>query len=101
MALFHRLPESSTGAGGKQLPWAYLSGKRPHTHDVRAMCVAAGKQQTEGARLFTGSNDTLLFMYSVENYLKVGVVRGIEYWDGGDGSGSSCYNAVALLGARL
>lgn len=70
MAVFHRLPEASE-ATSKQLPWAYLSSKRPHSHDVRAMCVAAGKHLPEGPHLFTGSNDTQIFKHSVERYLKV------------------------------
>ncbi|KAL4423732.1 hypothetical protein ABPG75_001033 [Micractinium tetrahymenae] len=69
VALFHRLPEGSSG-GSKHVPWAHLSSKRPHTHDVRALCVAAGKALPEGARLFSGGNDTQLFMHSVEHFLK-------------------------------
>ena len=72
VSLFQRLPDSSSATGsGKQLPWAYLSSKRPHSHDVRAMCVAAGKHLSEGPRLFTGSNDTQLLSHSVPQYLKV------------------------------
>ena len=72
VSLFQRLLDSSSATGsGKQLPWAYLSSKRPHSHDVRAMCVAAGKHLPEGPRLFTGSNDTQLLNHSVPQYLKV------------------------------
>lgn len=73
VALFHRLPEGSSETGGKDVPWAYLSSKRPHTHDVRALCVAGGKALPEGARLFSGGNDTQLFAHSVEHFLKVGM----------------------------
>ncbi len=57
--------------GSKHVPWAHLSSKRPHTHDVRALCVASGKALPEGARLISGGNDTQLFMHSVEHFLKV------------------------------
>ena len=69
LAVFHRLPETSSG--DKQVPWAYLSSKRPHTHDVRALCVAAGKHLPDGPRLYSGSNDVQLLCHSVERYLKV------------------------------
>ena len=65
LALFHRLPEGTSTGSGKELPWAYLSSKRPHTHDVRAVVAAGG-------RVFTGSNDTQLLSHSVERFLKVG-----------------------------
>ncbi|PRW61122.1 WD40 repeat [Chlorella sorokiniana] len=68
LALFHRLPEGTSTGSGKQLPWAYLSSKRPHSHDVRAVVAAGG-------RLFTGSNDTQLLSHSVERYLKEHPVR--------------------------
>lgn len=69
LALFHRIPEGGSTAG--QPPWAYLSSKRTHSHDVRALCVAAGRHLPEGPCLFSGSNDTRLFMHSVEGFLKV------------------------------
>lgn len=72
VAIFQRLREPASGSGsGKELPWAHLTSKRPHSHDVRAMCVAAGRGLPEGPRLYTGSNDTQLFSYSVEQFLKV------------------------------
>lgn len=70
VALFHRLPAPSSSSR-KHVPWAYLSSKRPHTHDVRAMCIAQGKALPQGPRLFTGSNDSQLFNHSVDRYLKV------------------------------
>ncbi|KAL4856387.1 WD repeat-containing protein PCN [Chlorella vulgaris] len=69
VALFHRLPAPSSSSR-KHVPWAYLSSKRPHTHDVRAMCIAQGKALAQGPRLFTGSNDSQLFNHSVDRYLK-------------------------------
>lgn len=71
LALFHRLPEGTSTGSGKELPWAYLSSKRPHSHDVRAVVAAGG-------RLFTGSNDTQLLSHSVDRYLKVGRGQGRE-----------------------
>jgi U3 small nucleolar RNA-associated protein 4 len=60
--------------GGVKPEWAFLSAKRPHTHDVRAMCVAhkPGTSGSGGAAsmLFTGGNDTLLLSHSVDRFLK-------------------------------
>ena len=59
VSLFQRLPEPSEGSmSSKQLPWAHLSSQRPHSHDVRAMCLAAGQPGDEGAWLFTCGHDT-------------------------------------------
>ena len=91
VALFHRLPLPAAGeyaassdaaaaaaeepvGSGKALPWAYLSTKRPHSHDVRALVVASGKALPPGEggpRLFTGGNDTQLVSHSVLRFLKV------------------------------
>lgn len=68
VSLFYRLDSTATS---QQHPWAYLSSKRPHSHDVRAMCVAAGRALPDGARLLTGSNDTQLFSHSVAAFQKV------------------------------
>lgn len=66
VAVFQRLKAQG---GGKQ-GWAYLSAKRPHTHDVRAMCVASGKHAGDAPRLLTGGNDTVLMAHSVPRFLK-------------------------------
>lgn len=71
MAVFQRLREPASSASGREQPWAYLSSKRPHSHDVRAVAVAGGRHLAEGPRLYTGSNDTQLLCHSVEGFLKV------------------------------
>jgi U3 small nucleolar RNA-associated protein 4 len=64
----------SSGGGGvgfdatERQEWVYLSSKRPHTHDVRAMCVTPSSSSS--ALLFTGGNDTLLLAHSVPRFLK-------------------------------
>ncbi|GAB4822285.1 hypothetical protein N2152v2_009331 [Parachlorella kessleri] len=56
--------------GGEGPPqWTYLSSKRLHTHDVRAMCVLHGKHTAEPL-LLTGGNDTQLLAHSVRRFLK-------------------------------
>ena len=72
VAIFARLREPASSATGRELPWAHLSSKRPHSHDVRAMAVAGGRHLPEGPRLYTGSNDTQLLSHSVELFQKVG-----------------------------
>jgi len=66
--------------GARKQEWVYLSSKRPHTHDVRAMCIASSPQSSNTSRdrnaiastalLFTGGNDTLLLAHSVPRFLK-------------------------------
>ena len=65
IAAFQRL---RTDPGSKP-EWTFLSSKRPHTHDVRAMCIAAGKA-CPTPLLFTGGNDTVLLGHSVSRFLK-------------------------------
>lgn len=57
------------GQPGSKSEWTFLSSKRPHTHDVRAMCIAAGKS-CPTPMLFTGGNDTLLLAHNVSRFLK-------------------------------
>lgn len=65
-------------AGSNSQSWAFLSAKRTHTHDVRAMCIAhhgghGGVSESMvgmGCQLFTGSNDTQIFAHSVDRFLK-------------------------------
>ncbi|KFM24698.1 Cirhin [Auxenochlorella protothecoides] len=62
LALFAR------GADGR---WAFLSAKRPHSHDVRALALAAGPGQArEGGILLSGGNDAVLLAHSAPRFLK-------------------------------
>jgi U3 small nucleolar RNA-associated protein 4 len=81
IAVFQKINGDSVGGVGvRKHEWVYLSSKRPHTHDVRAMCIAFPPQSsttTSGeynasadALLFTGGNDTLLLAHSVPRFLK-------------------------------
>ncbi len=93
IAVFQKINGSRSGGGGggasvaTKQEWVYLSSKRPHTHDVRAMCIASSPQPTTGGdhqniqtttaastasavTLFTGGNDTLLLAHSVPRFLK-------------------------------
>lgn len=65
IAVFQRLRAQP----GSKPEWTFLSSKRPHTHDVRAMCIAAGKACSTPL-LFTGGNDTLLLAHNVGRFLK-------------------------------
>lgn len=69
LAVYQRLPPDLQ-LGGKQQSWALLSAKRTHSHDVRALCVAAGRALPDGPRLWSGGNDTQLYNHSVAAYLK-------------------------------
>lgn len=56
--------------GGEGPPrWAFLSSKRAHTHDVRALCVVQGKHSQEPV-LLSGGNDTQLLAHAVTRFLK-------------------------------
>jgi U3 small nucleolar RNA-associated protein 4 len=94
IAVFQKINSSGGGSGGggggnvvatKKQEWVYLSSKRPHTHDVRAMCITSSPHSTNTstttcgsggdnkggtALLFTGGNDTLLLAHSVPRFLK-------------------------------
>ncbi|KAH7616913.1 putative WD repeat-containing protein PCN [Nannochloris sp. 'desiccata'] len=80
IAVFQKINGGNGGGGGlisaRKSEWVYLSSKRPHTHDVRAMCVASSPQSSSTisgdhtALLFTGGNDTLLLAHSVARFLK-------------------------------
>ena len=48
--------------------WVFLSSKRPHTHDVRTLCIA--NTSDSDAVLFSGGNDTLLKAHLVKRFLK-------------------------------
>jgi hypothetical protein len=63
-------PVAAARAGAGCPRWTYLSSKRLHTHDVRAMCVVHGRHHPEPA-LLTGGNDTQLLAHSVGRFLKV------------------------------
>jgi U3 small nucleolar RNA-associated protein 4 len=67
VAVFQRVAPGGGGGGGAQ-EWAFLSSKRPHTHDVRAMCVTRGRHAGAPA-LWTGGNDTLLLLHPVARFL--------------------------------
>ena len=83
ISVFHKSSSSSAKA------WTYLSSKRPHTHDVRALCVVAPRtttvEQTQkhknnnkslGGMLWSGGNDTRLLMHgAVERFFKQHPVR--------------------------
>lgn len=68
VAVFKRV--SGLGGAAAQQEWVFLSAKRPHTHDVRAMCAVHGRHGGEGA-LWTGGNDTVLMTHPLERFLKV------------------------------
>ena len=72
---------NGTAAGDLTLPrpvapWVFLSAKRPHTHDVRAMCVVAGKH-CPSPRLLTAGNDTQVLNHSVPRFLHVSLLLAV------------------------
>ena len=53
--------------------WVYLSSKRSHTNDVRALCVTHSKAHTlaeDMTSLWSAGNDFSLLRHSVERFLK-------------------------------
>lgn len=79
IGVFKKLKGGTSGPDSQS--WAFLSAKRTHTHDVRAMCISQHGIHTQikgggdptgglGGTLFTGSNDTQLFAHSVDRFLK-------------------------------
>ena len=55
-------------------PWAYLSAKRCHSHDVRALAVVSGRHAPQ-PRLLSGGNDTQVLAHSVARFLNVSCSR--------------------------
>ena len=55
---------------GKPERWVHSQSKRPHSHDVRALCVACLPGQDPV--LVSGGNDAQLLVHSVPRYTQVG-----------------------------
>ena len=55
-------------SGSSSIEWVFLSAKRPHTHDVRALCITGN--DILNAKLLSGGNDTVLKVHSVKRFLK-------------------------------
>jgi len=60
-----------------RIEWAYLSSKREHSLDIRALCVCYDRSKPtkdptnpRTIRLFSGGNDSLLLSHSVDRFLK-------------------------------
>lgn len=54
--------------------WAFTSSKRPHTHDVKALAIAAPSSSDDGILLSAG-NDAQLIAYNAESFRKHHPVR--------------------------
>jgi U3 small nucleolar RNA-associated protein 4 len=68
VAVFQRIQRGTAEA---RQEWAFLSSKRPHTHDVRAMCVVQSRSGEAEPQLLTGGNDVVLMKHSVAKFLRV------------------------------
>lgn len=68
IAVFRRLEGSAETTKGTT-EWVFLSAKRSHSHDVRAMCIAPGLGMN-AATLLTAGNDTILLAHSADRFLK-------------------------------
>lgn len=55
---------------GKPERWVHSQSKRPHSHDVRTLCVACLPDQDPV--LVSGGNDAQLLVHSIPRYTKVG-----------------------------
>eukprot|EP00890_Picochlorum_soloecismus_P003258 jgi/Picsp_1/3933/NSC_01445-R1_protein len=60
-----------------RIEWAYLSSKREHSLDIKALCVCYDRSKPmkdqinpRTIRLFSGGNDSLLVSHSVDRFLK-------------------------------
>ncbi|CAL5222772.1 g5185 [Coccomyxa viridis] len=69
LALYKRVP----GNKGKPERWVHSQSKRPHTHDVRALCVVSVPD--EDPVLVSGGNDAQLLVHSVPRYTQESPVR--------------------------
>lgn len=65
IAVFQKIQHATSDAihQDNKGSWVYLSSKRPHTHDVRALCSLGGK-------LISAGNDTVLLVHSISRFLK-------------------------------
>ena len=50
--------------------WEYLESKRPHTHDVRTLCVVTPANPKVPV-LVSGGQDAQLFAYKIPQFTKV------------------------------
>ena len=56
--------------------WLYLTGKRPHSHDVKALAICS--LGNERALLLSGGGDGQLIAYPVASFTQVGGGGGPE-----------------------
>ena len=54
---------------GKPERWVHSQSKRPHSHDVRTLCVA--RLPDQDPVLISGGNDAQLLVHSVPRYTQV------------------------------
>ena len=54
---------------GKPERWVHSQSKRPHSHDVRTLCVA--RLPDQDPILISGGNDAQLLVHSVPRYTQV------------------------------
>ena len=88
IAVFERAADGSgdASAGSETYKWTFTGAKRPHTHDVRALAMAAVPPSEDksgtaagkhggGAVLLSGGNDAQLLAYPAEKFRKRHPVR--------------------------
>lgn len=91
IAVFERAADGSLGDAGSAersgaYKWTFTGAKRPHTHDVRALAMAAAPPSEDksgtsaakrggGAVLLSGGNDAQLLAYPAEKFRKRHPVR--------------------------
>ena len=89
IAVFERAADVSGdagSAGSSAYKWTFTAAKRPHTHDVRALAMAAAPPSEDksgtsaakrggGAVLLSGGNDAQLLAYPAEKFRKRHPVR--------------------------
>ena len=74
MAEFEKLDEHLEKQEGYN-QWTYTVSKRPHTHDVRALAMAATSSADEDGILISGGNDAQILAYNAGSFRKQHPVR--------------------------
>ncbi|OUS49586.1 quinon protein alcohol dehydrogenase-like superfamily [Ostreococcus tauri] len=74
LAEFEKLDEHLEKEEGYN-QWTYTTSKRPHTHDVRALVMAATSSADEDGILISGGNDAQLLAYNAGLFRKQHPVR--------------------------
>jgi U3 small nucleolar RNA-associated protein 4 len=86
--------------------WTHTASKRPHTHDVRALAMAATSSAEDDGILISGGNDAQILAYNAGSYGKQHPVRVVEVrirrcCSRSTRSGWTCGESVRVVNARI